>query len=71
MKVPLAIQIEHADRARDALQVLVDEGVQSTDGPSFLDRLHAAEGICLTLRFNQTYEADIREYIAGKSRNPK
>ena len=71
MKVPLAHQIIEADRHRDGLQRLVDKGAVSTDGHPFIDRLHAAEGICLTLRFNQTYEADIREYIAQRSKDTK
>lgn len=69
MKVPLALQIIEADRHRDGLQSLVDEGAVSPEAPPFIDRLHAAEGICLTLRWLETFEAPFRQFMAQRSKD--
>lgn len=63
MKVPLEEQIQEAIRHRDILQHLLEEGVQLPDPEDHLRRLHRAEGIVLTLTFNQTYEAEWRAFM--------
>lgn len=66
--VPLPAQIAQAERVRDALIHLRTEGVEYTEGPTVQERLDAQEGIVLTLRFNQTYEQDIRQFMASRSK---
>lgn len=63
MKVSLSDQLKEAIRHRDNLQRLIDEGVQLPDPEDHLRRLHKAEGIVLTITFNQTYEAGFREFM--------
>lgn len=57
MKVPLAHQIEEAERHRDELWGAVSRNFEPQ---SNLDR---AEAIVLTLRWLQVYEPDFRQYM--------
>ena len=63
MKIPLSDQITEATLRRDELQSKYKDGLADKTS---LDR---QEGICLTLQFNQVYEADIRRYIANLKGN--
>ena len=60
MKVLLPMQIEEAERQRDALAQLMAEGVVFNEGPAIEHRLNCQEAIVLSLRFLQTYEQPFR-----------
>jgi len=69
MKVPLVDQIAHAERTLNGLRQMAHEGVVIPDGPSLEHRLNCQEGICLTLRWLETYEAPFRQYMAQRSKD--
>lgn len=60
MKIPLVHQIQEAERHRDEIHKLAAED------ETLSDRLDRAEGIILTLRFVQTYEAGFRDFFAAQ-----
>ena len=68
MKIPLPVQIAEAERHRNSLQTLRDEGFEYPEAPSLQDRLDIQEGICLTLAFNKTYEKEFRQFMAMRSK---
>lgn len=57
MKIPLSDQIAEAERHRDELQAAVAKR------PDLVGRLHAAEGMCLTMRLVQSIETDLRQFM--------
>ena len=57
MKIPLSAQIAEATLHRDELQSTL------TKRPELLDRLHAAEGIVLTLGLLETTQSEFREFM--------
>lgn len=61
--VPFPEQIQEAERYRDSLQTLRDEGVKFTEAPDLETRLHRAEGIVLTLHLIRATEQDFREFM--------
>ena len=67
MKVPLSDQIQEAERYRDSLAKLAEEGATLTEPPDLSTRLHRAEGIVLSIRFLQTYEQQFREFMRQRS----
>jgi hypothetical protein len=71
MKVPLHEQIEEAERYRDSLRELREEGVKFTEGPDLETRLDSAEGIVLTLRLIQVTEIEFREFMRQRRTNHK
>lgn len=60
MKIPLLDQIAEAERHRDELQAALAKR------PELAGRLHAAEGMCLTMRLVQAIETDLRQFMAER-----
>jgi len=63
MKIPISDQIIEADLHRNELQSSV------VNHPELLNRLHAAEGLCLTVRFNQAHEQQFRQFMRERKGN--
>lgn len=69
IKIPIADQAAYQERRVERLREARDEGVEFTAGLPIQERLDMEEHILLTLRFNQTYEKDWREWHTERKRD--
>lgn len=69
VRVPLSEQIANAERIRNSLRELRDEGVEYDSEPPIQQRLDAQEATCLTLAMLQNHEQEFRRFMAKHSRD--